>query len=246
MGGSQAGEPALRRAVREWVDRGADVIKVMATGGNLTPGTDPLTAQFTGAELRAVVEEAHGLGMRVTVHSHAVVGIQLCVEAQADGIEHGMFWVKDGVKVDPAVIDRLAESGTWVCPTAGARPDRRAEHGPPLAVATRLASFPAVLNALHKGGVRLAAGSDAGIGPAQPHDVLPWTVQAMSDAGLGNLDALRCATSQAAEACGLGDRKGRLAPGYDADIIAVSGNPLTDLTGLTRAEAVFRAGVRVR
>ena len=166
MGGSQAGETALRQAVCEWVERGVDVIKVMATGGNLTPGTDPLMAQFTVAELRAVVEEAHRLSRRVTVHAHAVEGIQLGVEAGADGIEHGMFWVKDGVKADPAVIDRLAESGTWVCPTTGTLPSR-AEHGPPPAVAARLVSFPAVLNALHKSGVRLAAGSDAGIGPGR-------------------------------------------------------------------------------
>ena len=76
--------------------------------------------------------------------------------------------------------------------------------------------------------------------------MLPWTIQAMSDAGLGHLYALRSATSQAAEACELADRKGRLAPGYDADIIAVRGNPLADLTSLTQVEAIFRAGVRVR
>jgi imidazolonepropionase-like amidohydrolase len=246
MGGAQLGEAALRRAVLEWVDRGVDVIKVMATGGNITPGSDPLAPQFTVPELAAVVEEAHALGRKVTLHSHAAAGIQMAAEAEADGVEHGMFWVKDGVKVDPAVVDRLAENGTWLCPTPGLRAERLPPGGPPPPVAARMASFPAVLDALHRGGVRLAAGSDAGVAAAKPHDVLPWTIQALAAGGLGNLGALRSATSQAAEACDLGDRKGRLAPGYDADIIAVAGDPLADIAALQQIRAVFRAGVRVR
>jgi imidazolonepropionase-like amidohydrolase len=218
----------------------------MATGGALTPTTNPLKPQFTVAEVAAAVHEAHELGRTVTVHAHATVGMQLAVDAGADGIEHGMFWVDDGVRIDPALVDRIAESRTWICPTAGIRPDRQADNPPPPAVAARLALFPTVLAALHAAGVRLVAGSDSGIAPVKPHDVLPFSIRAMANGGMSNLAALRSATSQAALACGVDNRKGQLAPGKDADILAVSGDPLTDLHALDQVRAVYRAGHRVR
>jgi imidazolonepropionase-like amidohydrolase len=246
MGGEVAGEDGIRRAVRASVARGADLIKIMATGGALTPTTNPLVPQFTVAEVKAAVREAHELGRPVTVHAHASVGMRLAVDAGADGIEHGMFWVEDGVLIDPALVDRIAENGTWICPTVGLRPDRKGEHRPPPAVAARLAHFPTVLAALHAAGVQLVAGSDSGIAPLKPHDVLPYSIRAMATGGMSNLDALRSATSQAALACQLDDRKGRLAPGKDADILAVAGDPLTDLRTLDQVRAVYRAGHRVR
>jgi imidazolonepropionase-like amidohydrolase len=246
MGGGVTGEDGIRRAVRASVARGVDLIKIMATGGALTPTTNPLKPQFTVAEVAAAVHEAHELGRTVTVHAHATVGMQLAVDAGADGIEHGMFWVDDGVRIDPALVDRIAESRTWICPTAGIRPDRQADNPPPPAVAARLALFPTVLAALHAAGVRLVAGSDSGIAPVKPHDVLPFSIRAMANGGMSNLAALRSATSQAALACGVDNRKGQLAPGKDADILAVSGDPLTDLHALDQVRAVYRAGHRVR
>ena len=113
-------------------------------------------------------------------------------------------------------------------------------------MAARLALFPAVLGALHAPGVRVVAGSDAEIGPVKPHDVLPYSIRAMAAGGMSNLAALRSATSQPALACGVDDRKGRLAPGKDADVLVVSGDPLTDLHALDQVRAVYRAGHRVR
>jgi imidazolonepropionase-like amidohydrolase len=246
MGGEVAGEDGIRRAVRESVARGADLIKIMATGGALTPTSNPMEPQFTVDEVAAAVHEAHELGRPVTVHAHATVGMRLAVDAGADGIEHGMFWVEDGVRIDPALVDRIAENETWICPTAGIRPDRQANNPPPPAVAARLALFPTVLAALHAAGVLLVAGSDSGIAPVKPHDVLPYSIRAMATGGMSNLDALRSATSQAALACRVDDRKGRLAPGKDADILAVAGDPLTDLHTLDQVRAVYRAGHRVR
>src|SRR3712207_3215286 len=112
--------------------------------------------------------------------------MRLAVDAGADGIEHGMFWVDDGVHIDPALLDRIAESRTWICPTVGIRPDRLAENPPPPPVAARLALFPTVLAALHTAGVRVVAGSDAGIGPVKPHDVLPYSIRAMAAGGMSN------------------------------------------------------------
>jgi imidazolonepropionase-like amidohydrolase len=246
MGGEVAGEDGIRRAVRESVARGADLIKIMATGGALTPTSNPMEPQFTVDEVAAAVHEAHELGRPVTVHAHATVGMRLAVDAGADGIEHGMFWVEDGVRIDPALVDRIAENETWICPTAGIRPDQQGENRPPPAVAARLAHFPTVVAALHAAGVRLVAGSDSGIAPVKPHDVLPYSIRAMATAGMSNLAALRSATAQAALACRVDDRKGRLAPGKDADILAVAGDPLTDLHTLDQVRAVYRAGHRVR
>ena len=113
-------------------------------------------------------------------------------------------------------------------------------------MAARLAHFPTVLAALHAAGVPLVAGSDSGIAPVKPHDVLPYSIRAMATGGMSNLDSLRSATAQAALACRVDDRKGRLAPGKDADILAVAGNPLTDLHTLDQVRAVYRAGHRVR
>lgn len=143
--------------------RDADLIKIMATGGTLTPDHQPARTPITVAEGVAAVQEAHELGRTVTVHAQATVGLRLAVDAGADVIEHGMFWVEDGVRIDPALVDRIAERGTWICPTAGIRPDRQGGNPPPPAVAARLANFPTVLTALHAAGVGLIAGSDSGI-----------------------------------------------------------------------------------
>jgi len=99
---------------------------------------------------------------------------------------------------------------------------------------------------LRAAGVPLAMSSDAGIAPQKPHDVLPWGPRVMTSSGFSGAEALRAVTSVAADACGVGDRKGRIAPGYDADLLAVAGDPLTDANAVREVVAVFRAGHRVR
>ncbi|HET9256691.1 MAG TPA: amidohydrolase family protein [Pseudonocardiaceae bacterium] len=90
-------------------------------------------------------------------------------------------------------------------------------------------------------------GTDAGVGPPKPHDVLPYGVARLADiGGYSPIEALRAATSAAAQACGVGSRKGRIAPGFDADLLAVDGDPLTDLAALRAVKAVFRSGQQVR
>jgi len=93
--------------------------------------------------------------------------------------------------------------------------------------------------------VPLTISSDAGIAPHKPHDVLPWGVALGVSVGFGSAEALRAVTSVAADACQVGDRKGRIAAGYDADLLAVAGDPLTDTNALRDVVAVFRAGSRV-
>ncbi|GAB1690779.1 amidohydrolase family protein [Krasilnikovia sp. M28-CT-15] len=242
MGGEARGVDGIRAAVKRLIERGVDVIKVMGTGGSMTPGSDPLSVQFEFAELRMAVEVADDAGISVTVHAHARDGIRTAVRAGVHGLEHAKFWVPEGIAPDDATIHEIARRGIWVCPTLGSLPGAPP---PPPAVAARLAVADDLLRDMHTAGVRLVAGSDAGIAPAKPHDVLPFTVRQMAAAaGMSNVEALRSATSRAADCCGL-PAKGRLRPGADADILAVSGDPTRDLSAIHQVQAVFRAGKRV-
>ena len=243
MGGEADDEAQLRRAVRTRATRGVDVIKVMATGGNMTAGISPLTPQYTVSELAAVVEEAHRFGRTVTAHVHGVAGIERAVEAGVDGLEHCGFWVEDGVRAEQSLIDRIAEQEIVVCPTAGMLPNAPP---PPPPVASRLPDMIAAFRRMHRSGVRLLAGTDAGIALAKPHGMTAHAVQQLGEqGGLPTIDALKSATSWAAEACGLAGRKGVVRPGADADILAVAGDVFEDLARLHDVRAVFRAGVCV-
>jgi imidazolonepropionase-like amidohydrolase len=118
---------------------------------------------------------------------------------------------------------------------------------PPARVVQLLPLLIAVFRDLRTAGIPLVCSSDAGIGPLKPLDALPYGPAMMANLlGVPPVEALRAITSVAAQACRLGDHKGRIAPGFDADLLAVAGDPLTDLTTLTAVSAVYRAGVRVR
>lgn len=240
MGGEADGEIEVRRGVRERVKRGVDVIKVMSTGGGMTPGTNMLAPQFTLAELSAAVEEAHRLGRRLTAHAHGVSGIERCVEAGVDGIEHCTFLTERGIHAEQSLIERIAARQIAVAPTIGRPPDQPLPPGFALRYEERLR----IVERMDRAGVNLVTGTDAGI-MGVPHDSARHAIVAFGEAGLSAIAALRTATSAAAAACGIADRKGRLAPGYDADILAVGGNPLTDLQAIHDVRAVFRAGIPI-
>ena len=243
LGGQADNEEELRRGVRVRATRGVDVIKVMVTGGNMTAGIDPFTPQYTVAELAGVVDEAHRFHRAVTAHVHGVEGIARAVEAGVDGLEHCGFWVRDGVRADQSLIDRIAEREIWVCPTAGIAPG---SPPPPPAVASRMPMIEDAVAQAHRSGVRLLAGTDAGVAPAKPHGGTANAVQHLVDkSGLRPIEALKAASSSAAEACGLAGQKGVLAPGADADILVVRGDALRDVSRLKDVLAVFRAGTPV-
>jgi imidazolonepropionase-like amidohydrolase len=256
LGGEAAGVQGVRSAVRALAARGVDVVKVMVTGGNLTPGSVLWQSQYGPAELRAAAEEAHRAGLPVTGHAHGAQGIAEAVAAGFDGIEHGVFLTADGVQQDPAVVDQLAARGVVVSVTAAqsqplGQPPPGMEPGSDLArrfeaLAKQMQQLVAAVLRLRAAGVPLTISSDAGIGPHKPHDVLPWGPGLASMVGFTGVEALHAVTSVAADACRVGDRKGRIAPGYDADLLAVAGDPLTDPGALREVVAVFRAGHRVR
>ncbi|MFF5289900.1 amidohydrolase family protein [Paractinoplanes globisporus] len=244
LGGSaEPADDALRAAVRERADRGVDVVKVMASGGTMTPGTRQEEAQFTPAQLRVVVEEAHRLGLPVTAHAHGTGAIRDALDARVDGMEHVSFWSADGVDEPGELARRIVDSRVAVGVTAGVVPVPGLAPPPP--VAMRMPRIIANLRSLYEAGAYLILGTDAGIGPPKPHDVLRHALVQTASIGMEPATALRLATSTAAEACGLAASKGRLAPGFDADILAVDGNPLADLTALHNVRAVFARGVQV-
>jgi imidazolonepropionase-like amidohydrolase len=244
----------LRAAVAEQAHAGADFIKVFATGGNLTPGTNPFAAQYRAEQLGVVVDTAHDAGLAVAAHAHAPEGIANAIAAGVDTIEHCNFETAERVAYDTERVDQIADSGIVVCPTvAGRKPLSSEEREAFLAthpVAQRLwprmreirQNFRKMFNA----GVVLIGGNDAGAMPGVGFGEYPLGVAAMADlgqfpVGLSPIDALRASTSLAADTCGATDA-GRLAPGLRADLIAVDGDPLDRISDLEHVNLVVCNG----
>lgn len=239
LGSVATGVDGVRAAVREHAERGVGVIKVMASGGELTPGTDVTAASYSPAEMRALVDEAHRHGLPVTAHAHAVDAIRQAVDAGVDGIEHCAFRTADGVYAPDELVSAIAARRIAVGATLGFIPGQAV---PPPGIRRHLPAMLAVLRRLCERGALVVAGTDAGIAPPKPHGVLPHGLAQLADLGLGTTGALRAGTAIAAQVCGLGDRKGRVAPGYDADLLAVAGDPVADLGALLRPVLVVVAG----
>jgi imidazolonepropionase-like amidohydrolase len=249
MGGEVAGLDQLRAAVRERADRRVDVVKVMASGGGTTAGSDVLQCQFTVDELRVLVEEAHAAGLSVTAHAHALSAVEQALAVGTDGIEHCTCATAAGPRTSEAVVEALARQRVAVCPTLGLVPG----FPPPPGILAMLAragltpeqglqALARVIMELHRHGVPLVSGTDAGIGPHKPHGSLPRGIAALVGCGVPVAGALASATAIAARHCGLTDRKGRLRPGLDADLLVVNGDALTDVTALERVVAVMIGG----
>lgn len=255
LGGAVSGTGEIIGAVAERVERGADIIKVMASGGVNTPGTDVMLTQFTTAELQLIVDRAHAAGVAVTAHAHGTPAVEQAVAVGVDGIEHCSCVTDRGFgQVSEETISALARSRIAVCPTIGV--DAQLMKTPPPALKAMMdrmgVTAEQMLQArwdfvgrLHRAGVRLVSGVDSGIAPAKRHGVLPHAVCELVSAGLSVSAALATATSGAAQACGVGARKGRLAPGYDADLLVVDGDLELDVTALHRPRSVLVRGLPV-
>jgi imidazolonepropionase-like amidohydrolase len=244
LGGEAEGAAALRAAVAERAGRGCDVVKVMVSGGNLTPGSQPHESQYGLGALRVVVDAAHRAGLPAAAHVHGARAVADAVAAGFDTLEHVTFFTAGGVDADPALLDQIAASDVVVSVTAGSIP---AGPAPPPAIAQRMAAILANHRRMFRAGATMVPGTDAGASPGKPHDVMPYALRALVEQiGMTPLQALRAATTIAASAIGLGESKGRIAAGADADVLVIHGNPLADIGSITNVQAVFRAGVKVR
>lgn len=246
----------LDRAIAERVDRGVDLVKVMASGGFLTPGSDQLGAQFDVGPLRRLVEAAHASGLRVVAHTHSIAGAEVALDAGTDGLEHFTCLTRNGADAPPALLDRVAAAGVTVDPTLGndssrfppvsAMPPHVLEMLERLGIADRDEHFARVAEGsarLREHGIRVVSGLDAGAMPAKPHGHLWRSVGELVRGGWPLDEALATATSAAADDCGVD--AGRLAPGRLADLLVVVGDVASDVTALSRPSRVWVGGAAV-
>lgn len=234
MGGEADGIDGVKVAVRERKKAGADWIKVMASGGNMTPGTNVFAAQFSVEELQAIVSEAHRLEMKVTAHAHGVEGIKAAVAAPVDMIEHCSFQTAEGSVKDDAVILDIARQGIGVSPTIHRGFGRF--RGEP-----RWAMRADLTKALLAAGCKVLMSTDSGI-PNAPHEDLAAALAVVHDlAELTPIETMKLATSTSAEHMDLPDR-GVIAPGKRADLLVVEGDPTSDIEALQRVRAVVSGG----
>jgi imidazolonepropionase-like amidohydrolase len=240
-----SGPEDCMRAVRTQVRAGADIVKITATGGVLSNTAAGLNQQFSDDELAAIVGSAHRMGRQVTAHAHGVDGINAFLRAGGDSIEHGTY-------LDDQSIRLFKANGAWLIPTllAGDYVARIAS-GPdnfftPAQTAKALEAGPKMLDMArraHEGGVRIAFGTDSGV---SAHGDNAQEFALLVRAGLTPLEAIQAATVGAAEHLRISNEAGRIAPGMPADIVAVLGDPLTDVTELERMRFVMKSGVVYR
>lgn len=240
-----SGPEDCMRAVRTQVRAGADIIKITATGGVLSNTAAGLNQQFSDDELSAIVGSAHRMGRQVTAHAHGVDGINAFLRAGGDSIEHGTY-------LDDQSIRLFKSNGAWLIPTllAGDFVARIAS-GPdnfftPAQTAKALEAGPKMLDMArraHEGGVKIAFGTDSGV---SAHGDNAQEFALLVRAGLSPLEAIQAATVGAAEHLRIANEAGKIAVGMPADIVAVSGDPLTDVTELERMKFVMKSGVVYR
>ncbi|MGW8889375.1 amidohydrolase family protein [Streptomyces sp. NPDC055749] len=240
LGGEVSGEAEVRDLVRRNLAAGAGVIKAMVTGGGLTKdGPKSHQSQFTAEELTALVDEAHKAGVPVAAHAHGADGITAAVEAGVDTIEHCTWMTSGGLDFRPDVVKQIIDRGITVCPAVSPHWQML----PRIFGEERAAAMFDLVRRMADAGVRLVAGTDAGVQRAGFDGLVP-ALSFYSHLGLANASIIDMATSEAAMALGLGSTTGRIAPGYRADLLLVDGDPLSDLNALKDVRAVFASGLR--
>jgi len=245
IGREADGPDDARKAVREQLKAGADVIKLIATGGVMTPGVEPGSPQLTFEEMRAAIEEATKAGRRTAAHAQGSTGIADAIEAGITTIEHGIFLTDE-------IIAAMKRKGVFLVATLAAPaaisagglaagiPDYMVRKSDAV-VTAHVASF----RRAHEAGARIAAGADSGT-PLNPHGSLLPELELMVKYGMTPLEAIRSATSVAAEAIGLGGETGRLAEGHAADLLAVAGDPAEGIGALGDVRLVLARGAIIK
>jgi imidazolonepropionase-like amidohydrolase len=240
------GADGCRAAVRRQVKRGADVIKVTATGGVLSETATGTGQQFTDEELRAIAETAHALGRKVTAHAHEKAGIEAALRAGFDSIEHAMWADRDTMKM-------FRDTGAWMIPTVypitavGDTPEKMRQGPfkdmppPIMEKLLRLGRQPKDMTRLaHSMDVRIALGTDSAVSPhgENANEFIEYV-----NAGMSEMEALMAGTVNAAEAGGVADRVGSIEAGKAADIVAMAVSPLEDISAVLSVQFIMRDGV---
>ncbi len=236
--GAADGVEGVQHKVREIIKYGADVIKVCATGGVLSKGDDPRASQYTLEEMKAIVADAHRLGRKVAAHAHGAQGIAWAAEAGVDSIEHGSY-------VDDAAIALMKKNGTYLVPTlylADWMRENASRIGLPAMYATKMKDVTAVsrqnIKKAFNAGVKIAFGTDAAV---YPHGLNAHEFAVYVQIGMTPLQAIQTATVNAADLLGW-SKIGSIETGNFADIVAVSGDPLKDVTLLENPVMVMKGG----
>lgn len=237
--GAADGVEEVREAVRYNVKHGADVIKICATGGVLSPTDSVGVQQYTEEEMRAVVEAARMTERRVAAHAHGLDGIKAAVRAGVTSIEHGSI-------LDDEAVRMMKERGTYLVPTlmAGESVERlaRANRLPPAIAAKALAIAPRMRDSFRRalsGGVKIALGTDAGV---FAHGTNGHEFNLMVQFGMSPMQAIVAGTSTSATLLGLEREIGTIAVGKRADLVAVQGNPLDNIQILENVSFVMKDG----
>jgi imidazolonepropionase-like amidohydrolase len=238
MGGEVDDEDEIRTMVRRNARNGADLIKVMATGGGMTKGGPAIwEPQFSAAELKIVVDEAAEAGLRVAVHAHGVEGIANAVAAGVHTIEHCSWATKDGFDLRPELAAEIVEKDIFVC--IGASPGWR--RLPQAFGEERAAKLFGQARWMAENGVRLIAGTDAGV-PRAVFDNFASSLEFYAHIGLSPARVIEATTTEAAQALGIAEKTGQISAGRAADVIVVDGDPLADVAALHNVELVVAAG----
>ena len=229
------------KAVRMRYKEGSDCIKILATGGVLSLEKDGSGAQFSEEEIRAVVQTAKDYGMKVAAHAHGAEGMKRAIRAGVASIEHGTY-------MDDEAIELFKKYGTYYVPTiiAGksvADSAKKPGYYPEIIAAKAMTVGPLIQNTFakaYKAGVKIAFGTDAGV---YAHGKNWMEFIYMTEAGMPALEAIKCATLNAADLIGILDKTGSIEKGKLADIIAVDGDPVKDIHAMGKVKFVMRAGI---
>ena len=234
------GVDEVRKKVRFDIQQGADVIKILATGGVLSANDDPRHTGYTQDEMRAAVDEANRLGRYVAAHCHGKEGMIWVSNAGARSIEHGTYMDAEAAAV-------LKRNGTWYVPTLYVIEPILAEGNPLHVPEGSLAKARAVRGQMReafkvalRNGVKIAFGTDAGV---FPHGTQTKEFAIYTSLGMTPMQAIQTATTSAADLMGWSGKVGVVAPGAWADMVAVSGDPTRDVTELERVKWVMKGGV---
>ena len=228
------GVDEVRKAVRYQIKHGAQVIKMVGSGGVMSHTGPAGAQQYSTDEMAAIADEAHRAGLKVATHAHGDAAIRSAIEVGIDCIEHGSL-------MSDETLDLMVERGTFLVPTTYLADGMDVSHAPPELQAKAAEVFPrakATISRAIERGARIATGSDA---PAIPHGRNAKELIALVERGMTPVEAIRAATVVAAELIDADDR-GRLEPGLLADVIAVSGDPTTDITATEQVTFVMKGG----